>query len=836
MLANAAFAQVLMTFLILAKLERLYTILKSVRNIIIQFNLFKRANEIQERQIHHQRIATRVYIALIIIILSVLTFYTSLNKQTFTETILKPSELAYLQLESLYPSSLRCQCSQMSIDYDVILSIQPIFHPICSSDLVSSAWMELLRENYRPPPFGYADLLSMSGGMFQLLATFCEIVNKTVYDSLDTFLRRQIVTAEVLSKDLFTSQLSTAIDKWQAGVTYDFLQTVYLFQANMQGNMLLSNEYNFRWHAIPPGRVYVYFNGYLLDFPSIDLCSCALSVYCSETLSVFDDELNKLIIDGLILACTPITSLILSDFRVFYNQSFIDELFTFIPLNSKNFSFHPLMASDANQINDRIQSIAERSFVNQWIEELSFTDYYKTCAPQSCTYQVVRHPHPIWILTTMIAVFGGLSTLLEILMEIILLALSKFQGRPSRQAMQRWLMGFNDRVHLSKRLNIVLISVALVGMYFSYAFSKYQQVSELTRDPSFKFYLNLIDTYPNESLYCPCSQASIPYNSFINISVTHYHQVCTKEFLTYEWLNTYLPNLVVVVQDPSSFSSIIPIYFQLIAEFCQAAQRTVNTSLLEFLGTSLIETSPNSSPEIFRALMESRIEQFKMDLSQSMIGTLELLRETTHINQLLTIFRSNWRFVQINPATNPVYSGGGYIAAMTPVLYHGCDCGLSKYCTKLMTDSNDATISGLMVGCYPLEALLQSSLECFYDDTCFRMMISPSYRFIDTSSLLLSTSIPSRYDPTTKIDEILKSAFIEEWSVNISYEEYYKVCAPSSCSYSYLESTSSVEIVTNLLGLHGGLTIIVGQIVVPLLIQFGSIFKRSFRRVQTIDH
>lgn len=82
-----------------------------------------------------------------------------------------------------------------------------------------------------------------------------------IYNSIETFLRRQIVTAEVLSKDLFNTQLNTVIDKWRSEVTYDFLQTIDLCRVNMQGNMLFSDKYNFGWYGVPPGILYLYFYG-----------------------------------------------------------------------------------------------------------------------------------------------------------------------------------------------------------------------------------------------------------------------------------------------------------------------------------------------------------------------------------------------------------------------------------------------------------------------------------------------------------------------------------------------------------------------------------------------
>lgn len=162
---------------------------------------------------------------------------------------------------------------------------------------------------------------------------------------------------------------------------------------------------------------------------------------------------------------------------------------------------------------------------------------------------------------TMISVFGGLSTFLKILMTTILLVVKKFEGRFNWRAIQTWFRGFTDRRRFSARLNTILISMVLAGLYLSYTFKKYQQVKEVAKEPSIELFLDLVQHYPSGSLQCPCSQASISYNSFINISVTKCHQICSNEFLTFQWLDTYLPRHQVMVLDPISVSDFIPTYF-----------------------------------------------------------------------------------------------------------------------------------------------------------------------------------------------------------------------------------------------------------------------------------
>ena len=84
---------------------------------------------------------------------------------------------------------------------------------------------------------------------------------------------------------------------------------------------------------------------------------------------------------------------------------------------------------------------------------------------------------------------------------------------------------------------------------------------------------------------------------------------------------------------------------------------------------------------------------------------------------------------------------------------------------KPMSDTDGVNMSGLMIGCYPLEALLQSTLECFYKPHSDRYFVVNTKRFA------------------------------AQW-LNATIE----------------------EILADLLELYGGLTIVIGGVVVPLLI------------------
>ena len=126
-------------------------------------------------------------------------------------------------------------------------------------------------------------------------------------------------------------------------------------------------------------------------------------------------------------------------------------------------------------------------------------------------------------------------------------------------------------------------------------------------------------------------------------------------------------------------------------------------------------------------------------------------------------------------------------------MYDECNCGLSYKCTQ--------PSRGMMAGCYAIEALVQTTLECFYDQEC----INADGTF---PSLDISTLEKSQFNMNTTIEVLLNHLMVEEYFTNISYEKYFNACAPSSCTYSYIGHGSTVEAITSLIGLYGGLVII----------------------------
>ena len=108
-------------------------------------------------------------------------------------------------------------------------------------------------------------------------------------------------------------------------------------------------------------------------------------------------------------------------------------------------------------------------------------------------------------------------------------------------------------------------------------------------------------------------------------------------------------------------------------------------------------------------------------------------------------------------------------------------------------------IQGIYAGCMPFESMMQSTLQCFYDNDCLSKL------FASRSVQSLKSEINSVYTMDTKINVLIQQLFIETWSIEKNFESFYSECKSSKCLYSYNSKGNVAFVVLATLSLTGGL-------------------------------
>ena len=408
-------------------------ILPKLKKILVELNLFKITTNDNnaERQVRYQRITTRIYIALLLISLIIMTFYLARTSKIDMKTIENPTISQFLSLKSNHSSSLQCSCSNISIPYNTFFTIKPQYHQMCSSDIISSSWLELHSIiNLMQRDFIHVAYDINAGSLFVLLSTLCDYSQQTINISYQVFGKSMLVTAQVISEEQFRSETDEVINNWQKTTINNFRHTIQLIRSIYHGNHLAGAYANSfldlsqRWHVFPSQLL-------LNSSFYYDQCNCMLSARCHSPMKAYDVTSSVAVylfdIPGLYMGCSRLEALLSSTLECFYNQTCMDRIIDSVILSwykgsELNFT---VLNSSLNSANETIESVANRMFVDKWVQNISYNNYYMACAPSTCTYEYTRKPSLMTIITSVISIFGGLTSGLKILFIIFLYLLAK---------------------------------------------------------------------------------------------------------------------------------------------------------------------------------------------------------------------------------------------------------------------------------------------------------------------------------------------------------------------------------------------------------------------------
>ncbi|CAF2835797.1 unnamed protein product [Rotaria sp. Silwood2] len=167
-----------------------------------------------------------------------------------------------------------------------------------------------------------------------------------------------------------------------------------------------------------------------------------------------------------------------------------------------------------------------------------------------------------------------------------------------------------------------------------------------------------------------------------------------------------------------------------------------------------------------------------------------------------------------------------------------CSCGPSSscqkpqgfYCQTLACRPFNAlpnrTIPGMFLGCFPIDSILLSTLECLYDQSCVQMLID--WRLFDFSDILLPVNLtnitaldrlaPSRFLPNTSLEIIISQLLIENWTTSVNFRDYFAHCQLDLCRYTVVRQHQPIFVITNVIGLVGGIIVIL-RLLVPHVVK-----------------
>jgi hypothetical protein len=292
---------------------------------------------------------------------------------------------------------------------------------MCSSDLVSSTWLEFLSSiaSYSSRIDERSEYGQNAGSQFVLLKNLCNGAEQTITNSLEQFLNQTFITNQIISEEIFKLQATAFIEEWKTFTTNSFNRTLQLVRAIQYGNHLAAHRSNSDFDVNVASNTFI-----LNSSISYDQCNCMLSPSCHSPMGVhnlWSDHYHRLMFDipNFFMGCFRVDALLSSTLECFYNQTCMNSIDDVIQYPYARINFTALDAT-RNLPNETIDSVVSKLFVDDWSQNISFLNYFTACAPQSCTYEYIGRKKLLSLATSVTSILGSLSTGLEIIFLVLL--------------------------------------------------------------------------------------------------------------------------------------------------------------------------------------------------------------------------------------------------------------------------------------------------------------------------------------------------------------------------------------------------------------------------------
>ncbi|CAF0798760.1 unnamed protein product [Adineta ricciae] len=808
--------------------EVLMNFVRRIKQTINELNFFEL--EIIRLENFDQRkaiIATRIYIILFSILLTILVIYLAFQGETRTVTLSNPLQSDFTTLFKEYPNSLTCPCQQITIPYEIFLDIIIDYHPICSSIFVSVDWINLLF-NYNISYFYPLDFRSSSLGQFQILSSLCSLSKQYLDEHIHDLLSDSFLSPIALSSQLLDHQSQSQSSFIRASSANAFLQLLQLIRSATSVDVLQNAAQTARI-----SRSWVIYDGlittteYSTHFSDRNgtICGCDFESTCSssfsgffnlsayETVPVGDYTSSQSLITevpGFVVGCYALESLLQSSLECLYDLQCINIILNFFPhININNITY--LNRNETKYSIDTLVNVfVENLFIENWTINSSFENYYNMCAPLLCTYTFIQYNNILYIITQILGLYGGLVLVLRFIIPQILLKFNQRVRHESTEITQIRLIDHLKQFNLFKKFDATrndpyeLRTSRIATRFFSIVFLVtmcilviYALVSVRTQSftilqPSQSTFENLYMKYSSE-VKCACKQSFISYESFLSLS-PEYHPVCSSLFVSSAWLASLSPaNWLDTFFNFEDFRVTGIVIFQAIKILCSYAEIIIRNSWQNFKQSLYVTEFALSKSEM--------IEQIQGIISQFQSGTIADFKQNLDTIRLHTINTLSTSMLNGGPGsykllnTTDTYIDFQYFSAD----WGECSCALTDDCIV-------PTVPGLFSGCFAIRSAFHSSLECFYNETCLSA-IETMIRSNRSISVISLNQSQTRYSPNSSIETIFNELMLEKWGEKIEYNRYYEVCAPISCTYTTIKHNDLTYIVTFLLGLFGGVSI-----------------------------
>ena len=127
-------------------------------------------------------------------------------------------------------------------------------------------------------------------------------------------------------------------------------------------------------------------------------------------------------------------SLLVSTLESFYNQTIFDQILMNVNSSRSFARFNPLnpLENSNFSVHSTLETLVENLFVDDWLEKWNYSSYFSQCQPRYCQYNINQRPETLYIITSLLGLYGGLSVVLHLIIpHIVNLLFKQMERRPT---------------------------------------------------------------------------------------------------------------------------------------------------------------------------------------------------------------------------------------------------------------------------------------------------------------------------------------------------------------------------------------------------------------------
>ena len=382
--------------------------------LFLRLNLYKNPAS-DEQTLAKELLATRIYIYSLPALILIILFAAAFINRTVNRVNDSPSYAQFSELMNKYSSTLHCPCSKTGIAYDTFVSVNVSFHQVCSSEFIEQEWIDLVfSESNRSSP-SLDDFRLTLSFFWQSIANFCKISDRIWMDTMDNFGASHIFSSTAMSDPVIRAEVQAAINNRINSARITLIRNLLAIRRTTSGNQIVSALATNFYLRYPPEVIHPW-TSLKLSSRTFNECSCLNFEGCPHPATFDDSEGNPIHVAGMIADCLIIDGTLASTLQCYYDQICFSVLHP-----SLSTRIQPLSDQSNGYLmsNSTIEKLLNNLMIDQMTTAIRSELYYSQCQPAYCAYSYTHRFDVLFIITTIIGIFGGLSFLLRFIASLI---------------------------------------------------------------------------------------------------------------------------------------------------------------------------------------------------------------------------------------------------------------------------------------------------------------------------------------------------------------------------------------------------------------------------------